>query len=297
MSDYTARPEHRFSTLGRPLDPSWPTNRAVLWLMPIGAVTASLAAPFAPGLAGVGWAWSAAHGAGVVLGTWALGRELAPDDQRAAFVAMFIGFAVLMGFPGASLVLLFATLLITRMVNRTVGLPARALDGVAGVLLVGWAVADTGSPGVGLVAALAFAMDAILPEGRRTQWGFAALCLIMVAALAGAFVQDSAEGLFLSRPVPVGAPDPAALAGFALVAGVFLLAIVRTRSPEARCDATGAPLSAERVRWGMALTLLMGTQALFVGEGGAAGASLLWASMAGVGLSGIAPPGSRPDGA
>ncbi len=297
MSAYTPRPEHRFSTLGRPLDPSWPTNRAVLWLMPVGALTAGLAAPFVPGLAGVGAVWSAASGAGVVLGAWALGRELAPDDQRAAFVAMALGFAALMAVPGTSLVLLFATLLTARLVNRTVGLPARALDGVAALLLVGWAVADTGSPLVGVVAAVAFAADALLPEGRRTQWGFAALCLIMVAALAGGLAQEPLGGSLLSRPIQLAVPEPRVLAGVGVVSALFVLALVRTRSLASRCDATGAPLSVTRVRWGMALTLLMGAQALFVGEGGAAASSFLWAGMAGVGLSRIAPPGSRPDGA
>jgi hypothetical protein len=226
-----------------------------------------------------------------------LGRELAPDDQRAAFVAMALGFAALMVLPGGSLVLLFATLLLTRMVNWTVGLPARALDGIGAVLLVGWAVANTGNPGVGVVAALAFVVDALLPEGRRTQWGFAALCLIMVAALASGLAQDSAGGLLVSQPVHLSVPDAAVLAGLGMVGALFVVAILRTRSLESRCDATGARLSATRVRWGMGLALLMGAQAVFVGEGGAAASSLLWASMAGVGLSGIAPPGSKPDGA
>lgn len=297
MSDYTPRPEHRFSTLGRPLDPSWPTNRAVLWLMPVGALIAALAVPIAPGLSETGRFWAAAWGAGVVLGTWALGRELAPDDQRAAFVSMALGFVTLVTVPGASLVLLFATLLVARLVNRTVGLPARALDGVAALMLVGWAVADTGNPGVAVVAAIAFATDALLPDGRRTQWGFAALCLILVAALAGVLTQDRGGGFLLSRPVRLTLPDPAILGALTVVAALFVVALVRTRSLASRCDATGAPLSLTRVRWGMALTLLMGAQALFVGEGGPAASSFLWASLGGVALSGIAPPGSGPDGA
>lgn len=292
------------SSLGRPLDPSWPTNRAVLVLMPAGALIAGASVTWVPGLVGMSRLWSAALGAGVVLGAWAVGRELAPDDQRAAFVALVLGFGALLAVPGVSLVLLFATLMLTRMVNRTVGLPATTLDSVVVLGLSGWAVADTGSPAVGVVAALAFGLDAWLPDGRRRQWGFAALCLVMVAALAGA---AGKQDRVVSSPLVVDVPAAWLLVGALVVATLVLHGSLATRSLRSTCDATDEPLSVVRVRWGIVVALLIGVQGLFLGEGGARSTALVWACLAGVGLSGIvppevgpsgiAPPGKEPDGA
>ncbi len=273
--------------------------------MPAGALITAVAATWwAPGLAGTSRLWAAALGAGTVLGSWAVGRELAPDDQRAAFVALTLGFATLLTVPGVSLVLLFAMLMLTRLVNRTVGPPATTLDSIVVLGLSGWAVADTGSPAVGVVAALAFGLDAWLPDGRRRQWGFAAMCLMMVAALAsGAAGQDRV----VSSPLVVDVPSVWLLVGAGAVATLVLHRSLSTRSLQSTCDATGEPLSVVRVRWGIAVALLVGGQGLFLGEGGARSAALVWACLAGVGLSGVvpprespsgvAPPGTKPDGA
>ncbi|MEX2472359.1 MAG: hypothetical protein WEA34_09285 [Gemmatimonadota bacterium] len=281
------------SSLGRPLDPSWPTNRAVLVLMPAGALIAAVSATWVPGLAGTSRLWAVALGAGTMLGGWAVGRELAPDDQRAAFVALVLGFGTLLFVPGVSLVLLFATLMLTRMVNHTVGLPATTLDSVVVLGLSGWAVADTGSPAVGVVTAFAFGLDAWLPDGRRRQWGFAALCLVMVAALAGAAAE---QDRVVSSPIVLGVPATSILVGAAVVAALVLHGSLTTGALRSTCDATGDPLSIARVRWGVIVALLVGTQGLFLGEGGASSVALVWASLAGVGLSGIVPPGASPSG-
>jgi hypothetical protein len=174
-------PIHRFSSLGRPLDPAFATNRAVLVLMPVAAAVFAVAGPWTPGLAGTARVWAALLGAGTVLGTWALGRELTPDDQRAAFVGMGLGVVVLLTVPGASLVLLFATLVLVRLVNRSVGLPPRLLDAVAIVALIGWSMWTTQSAWVGVVAAAAFGIDAVLPGGLLRHWAFAALSLVLTA--------------------------------------------------------------------------------------------------------------------
>lgn len=295
MSDHAAPSDtlRRVSSLGRPLDPSWPTNRAVLVLMPIGAVIAAISATWIPGLVGTSRLWAAALGAGTVLGAWAVARELAPDDQRAAFVALVLGFGTLLAVPGVSLVLLFATLVLTRMVNHTVGLPATTLDSVVVLGLSGWAVADTGSPAVGVVAALAFGLDAWLPDGRRRQWGFAALCLVMVAAIAGGAAE---QDHVVSSPVVLHVPGTRILVGAVVVGTLVLYRWLTIRGLRSTCDATGEPLSVARVRGGMVVALLIGMQGLFVGEGGARSTALVWACLAGIGLSGVAPSGVSPSG-
>jgi len=282
-----ADPLYRFSTLGRRLDPAWPTNLAVLILMPLVGILAAALAPVLPGLAGTGRLMAAGMGAGVVLGVWALGRELAPDDQVAAFVAMALGLGALAVLPGASVALLFATLMWVRVVNRSVGLPAKTLDGVAVLVLSGWAMASTRSFGVGLLTAGAFALDATLAQPNRRQWGFAALALAMTGVLAVQGVEGNTPTL--------GSGPEAVLA--AVAAALYVRATWRTRLLVSVGDATGTPLDPTRVRWGMVLALLVAIQAAFAGTGGLTAAAFVWAAVAGVGLSAIAPSGARPDGA
>lgn len=291
-------PMYRFTSLGRRLDPAWPTNLAVLVLMPVVGLAAMALAPILPGLAGTGRLLAGASGAGVVLGVWALGRELAPDDQAAAFVGMALGVGALATLPGASLVLLFATLMVVRVVNRSVGLPARTLDGIAVLALAAWAMASTGALGVGLITAGAFALDATLAEPNRRQWGFAALALAMTGILATqtaagagpADVTGAVDGQGALLP-PLRATITAGVAAL-----LFLRVLARTRRLDSVADATGTPLDPARVRWAMAVGLLMGVQAMVTGTGGWSAASLVWAAVAGVAITGSARLGRIPAG-
>lgn len=281
--------------MGRPLDPAWPTNRALLALMPVGALGAAVIAPALPGLADTSRLWAAVLGGAVVLGAWALGRETAPDDQRAAFLALAGGYVALLAVPGASLSLLFATLMVTRMVARTVGPPPRVLDAIAVLALIGWAIASTRSYGVGLVGAAAFALDGALPGGERRQWGFAALCLALVGFLAPwAGAGPAQVGQVTSTPVSLGLPGPVVLAATGLVTALFALAIGRTRTLRSVGDATGEPLLPVRVRWAMALALTMAIQTIALGDAGVRAGALVWAALGGVGLSAaLGGPGWR----
>ncbi|MEX2467210.1 MAG: hypothetical protein WD995_09880, partial [Gemmatimonadota bacterium] len=281
-------PIHRFTSLGRPLDPSWPSNLAVLLLMPLAALAVGFFGSGTPGLGGTPRAWAAALGAGVVLGAWALGRELAPDDQRAAFVAMAFALAALLAVPGTSLLLLFTTLVMVRLVNRSVGLPARSLDGLALLLLTGWSMVATGSPGVGLVGTAAFVVDAALPGGLRRQWWFAAMSLALVGVLTGMGLASFEPSLVVTMPFLFAAIG---------VGAVFADVLIRTRGVRATGDATDAPLSVRRVQWGMAIALAMAAQGLALGGSRPGTTALLWTCIAGVAVSGVAPPGTKPDGA
>ena len=68
-----------YTSIARPVDPSYPTNTAVLVLMPIGgAIAAGVALS-----SGTPWGMSimdAVYGLLVVFGSWALTREVAPDE-------------------------------------------------------------------------------------------------------------------------------------------------------------------------------------------------------------------------
>ncbi|UCC81900.1 MAG: hypothetical protein JSW46_12925 [Gemmatimonadota bacterium] len=268
---------YKATSIGRPLDPVYPTNRAVLLIVPFaGVVAAAVAGLRGAGLADV--AIAGLVGIAVAVGSWALARELAPDDDAAAFVAMALAYATYLAVGSPSILLLFTCLLVVRVVNRTSGLAARISDSLVVLVLTLATMYATRSPLLGAVGALAFAFDAELREPLRRQWVFAALCLAgagVYAAWFGTGIDD------LATPTGVTAW---------LVAAISLLYAVsyfRTRRVAAVGDVSGEALATSRVRAGMFIALLVAAQALTSGPNGTVDSSAVWAMMAGVGIAGL----------
>ena len=272
------------TSLGRPLDPSYPTNRAVLLLAPVAATVAGiLAISSDAGLVDV--LLRAASGGLAAVGAWALAREIAPDDEIAgAFLAMGLGFATFLVLD-AALAPLFAALLYARVVNRSTGLAATGVDSlvVTGfALFVGW---RTGSPWPTAAGGVAFALDAVLERGLARQWLFAGLC---GAGAVGLTTAGLAPDVMPVQPELI--PRTAATI---LVVGAIAL-IAATRSVAARGDHTDTPLSVGRVRGAQAVVLLTALAVAASGTAGIEAGSLIWACLAGVILP-SAWRGLRPD--
>jgi hypothetical protein len=265
------------TSIGRPLDKSFATNRAVSRLMPVGGVIAGVVA-LMRGDAGLQVSWAFVAGILLVFGAWALARELAPDDNPAAFVSMALAFVVLPLIVPLSFLVLFTTMFLVRIVNRTVGLPARVTDSLVVTGLVFAVVYLTKSPLFGAVAALAFALDASLENRLRGQWAFAVLCLCGVGVS------------LMLLDVEMGAPSFVS-AGVAVLLVVIVLAylvtLLQTRVLESRGDVTGDRLAVSRVRAGMLIALLVALQALSLGEPGLAHAPIVWMTMAGVSATAV----------
>ncbi len=275
---------YRVTSIGRPLDPNYPTNKAVLFLMPLAGLIAGAAAGLrgadAPQV-GLG----ALTGALVVFGAWALGRELAPDHHAVAFAGMTFAFIAFVVVGSPSLILLFATLFLVRIVNRSVGWPARLTDSITVFLLIVWVLYSTRNVLLGVVGALAFLLDAVLRDAKRQQFAFAVLCL----AASGAWAFQHGPRF---DPGALGNP----LRWMVITVSVgFGLAILRTRRVSSAGDVTGVPLSLSRVRAGMLIGLLMALAPLAVGADGVEASSPVWAALSGVLLQGLArkPSGTQ----
>jgi hypothetical protein len=255
MSMEEPRVHHRiydYTSIGRPLDPTWPSNKAVLILVPLAAV--------------VGFAHSLGGGAGflaalnmafiqaaAVFGTWALARELMPDDHVSAFISMALGFAATLVFTVPGLMVLFATLLLVRILNRSSGLAAQTLDSVAVTLLVIWAVYSSASPWFGAVGALAFFLDGVLYKPQKRQWWFALICLGSMVV----FIVDH-DVAWLGIKVP-----DSLLKWLAMLATlIFCLNLALLKKMHSRGDIGHARLDLRRVKAGMAIGLLAMLQGL-----------------------------------
>ncbi|HSM09676.1 MAG TPA: hypothetical protein VLA33_11780 [Gemmatimonadota bacterium] len=266
---------HEMTSIGRLLDPGYPTNRAVLVLLPLaGVVAGGVAAAGGAGIVGV--LGRAAGGALAAFGSWALAREIAPDDEIAgAFGALALGFIAYLVFE-AALVPVFVALLFARIVARTTGLAATGLDSLLVTAVALFAAWWAGSPWPAAAGAAAFVLDAVLAPGLARQWLFAGLCAAGAVALTSAGLAPAV--------VPVQPDLPARTIGTVLIVGTIAL-IAATRSCEARGDATDDPLSVTRVRAGQLATLLTALAWAAAGTAGIEAGALVWAVLAAATIS------------
>ena len=247
-----SRSLYRYTSIGRSLDPSLATNRAVLILVPLAAVLGAIVR-WGDG-AGIGQVVQAALWfAGVAFGSWALARELYPDDNPAAFMSMAAGLLAALAVDSAGLLVVFATLGLVRIVNRSTGLPARKSDSAILMVLAIVVVYTTGSPLFGLVAGLAFIMDGTLKGPLRHQWLFGLVC----AATTVVYVVDHDAGL-----AQLSAPDSLFQWLGLLALLVFALNTLVQKKVHARGDVNRLRLDVNRVRGGMAIGLLAGLQGI-----------------------------------
>lgn len=259
---------YQYTSIGRPLDPAWPSNKAVLILLPLAAVL------------GAALAWAGGETASAVLAAavrfalaifvaWALARELDPDDHSAAFISLGLGLLVALATGSPGLLTAFAALGLVRVVNRSTGLAARKSDSVLLLVLSIATIYWTASPLFGAVAALAFAFDGSLRDPLRHQWVFA------LVSLGGTVVYMVDHDLGLG---PVSAPDSLFEWVSVLFLLMFALYVALTRKVRSQGDVGDRPLDVNRVRAGMAVGLLAALQGLGQPEG----VALIVAAIAGV---------------
>ena len=240
---------YRFTSLARPLDPAYLTNRVLLNMLPVVAlVSAGLAYVHDIGVDPLSAAFSGTLSA---FAAWALTRELAPDFYGAAFVALAIAWFLNAAFGVRLVLLLFVALLLVRMVNRTTGLPWRPLDTLAVFGFCTWAAMSAQQPLILLIMSLAFALDAVLEEPLRRHYLAAAACLpIFVWMLFGnadLVATDLTTGDWL----------------LIAVSALCVVLVVKTSpEPVSYCDISPDPLDRVRVNAGLIVGWLLAVQAL-----------------------------------
>jgi hypothetical protein len=265
---------YRFTSIARPVDPAYPTNRALLILMPIAAAAAALLH-----LAGLGHGESATSTAIAAalasFGAWALTRELAPDDNPAAFVSLVLGFGAQLLWGPSTVIPLFVALVLVRVVNRSTGLQPRVADAVLVTGFMVWATGRLGDPLVGLAAAIAFFLDASLSRPARWQLvtGFVCLAVSMVFVMRDGVAMPALAEL-------EDAPFWLAIA----VLAAYAVVTFTTRRIVSVGDVSGERLDAARVRGGMFVAGLLAAGApVLPGERGMN--TLIWACLLGVAAS------------
>lgn len=261
------------TTVGRPIDLSYTTNRAIAVVSLVVMVGSALLQR----LLGASWIqsalWGAQAGLSVFL-SWALCRELDPDHALAAFVAagLVLGGLLVWGLPQFSVLLWL--ILILRVINRTMGLPAGILDSLA-VLGLGIWLSLQGNWAYGIVTVFAFLLDSQLPIRAPRQLVFAVLGVVgttTAAILAGELPWDGGLSL-LGALIVLGA------------SASFVPVIVESQDVTSVGDQTGEPLEPVRVQAAQVLALFVGLETAFLGGIPALGSLMpLWAAVLGASL-------------
>lgn len=267
---------HGVSSIARPVEPQYRSN-AIALLILAGLVV--LGAGLALNGGEVGLFGAAVSGLMLALTgflTWALGREIDCDRNWPAFVALGLAVAAQLAGYEPSLWLLAFALFATRMVNRTVGLPVRFGDVLIISAATGAAVFLGGYSEIGVVAAIAFSIDAMLDRKRTLNFLGAAIALsFTVWELIG--IGGDIEALLFDSISAM--PAVWLYGGFAVIGGGLLHALLLGRVASVG-DATGEPLSGLRVRAGVLVIALTALASLTEGVEGIAGAAPVFAVLA-----------------
>lgn len=257
---------YRFTSIARPIDPAYLTNRALLMVLPfLMLLSAGLASLYDIGNGPLVAAFS---GGLAAFAGWALTRELAPDYAGAAFVALAFAWIANVVFGATSILLVFVALLLARLVNRSTGPRWRPLDtlGVLGFCI--WAAVTTQQPLLLAVTAAAFLLDATLEEPLRRHYFAAAVCVpVFIWMLAGDVRLISAN---------LAARDWVLIVAFA--AGIILVAATSSE-PVSYCDTSPDRLDRSRVNAGLVIGWLAAAQALLTGGPSAWLETPIWACM------------------
>jgi len=267
----------RFTHIGRPIDPAWPTNRAIAVITVLVGALSAIVLVLWGGVAIQKAAGLAFSSAAAVFLAWAAARELDPDHQPPAFMAAglaLVGIA-LTGAPPPVLPM-FWLLLLLRVVNRTTGLAPRLTDLLLFVGLGVWIEATLlpfAAAATGAALWLNYSLD-----GRPSDFvpGLAlALAVTSVLAVTSGHVTGRAEPPHWWLLLAVGAAS-----------ALFVASIVKL-GPVISVDDEGvAPLSRGRVRAAQGLGLVTCILILsFAGKDGFDAFIQFWAAVLAVGLS------------
>lgn len=263
--------KYRITSINRPLDPNYPTNRLILIT---GIVVIAIASLFHFGINNTVFA-SMIYGLKssiAIFLVWAISREVDPDHEIAAFVPVVLSFVPVIIYGMQPLIALYWLLLISRIVNRSTGLKSGIFDTITAILITFYLSYEI-TWIFGILTASALFIDSRIDDFEKVNL-FASI--IMAATTLFAITQKG--DILIAEFSLIRA---LALSSMALL---FFYPLLNLERPQSKGDKTGEPLEAVRVKTAMVLLLL--TTILFVLTDSAYTASwpVIWCIAAGIGM-------------
>jgi len=226
----------KISSMGRPLDFNYKTNKAIVIITTINIIIGILLStitqlePTMVIIQGLSFGIT-------FFASWAITREIDPDNPLSAFIGLIPLFLILIFLPEINIIILFWLLISLRIINRTTGLPARIVDSTIlfGISLL---MSYFYSPIFGFLVAAVFLFDAKLIEGQKFQLLFSSL------------------SAFLSIIIIIITNQIFELSSFSVLQFISILTIAIifgfityfTKDVKSKGDITNKPLSLSRIR-------------------------------------------------
>ena len=269
------------SALGRPVEFNYPTNLAIV-ILSVLAIVAAFVFRLVGGLAMIdALGFSLSVGLATFLG-WAVGREVDPDYEVSAFfgaILAFIGMLIL--DARLSILALFLSMQLIRILNRTTGLAALIPDSIF-VLFLTAIVVFVDSWTFGMMSATVFLLDSRLPKPVSRHLLFAGLALIVM--VIGILVAGGLD-------IQAQALTQLYVIGMVVTGLLVLLVILGSRHIRSVGDVTGELLTPIRVQAGQLIAMLTSVHfALWQGNAGVDALLPLWAAMLGAGIYRVLTP-------
>jgi hypothetical protein len=262
----------KYTSIGRTLDPlNYRTHLAIILMTLVGGVIAGAVTLLNGGELGSALTAGFFMGASIFI-AWVIAREVDPDNDYSAFVGAFLAGVFFVG--RVDILSLSVVIILSRIINRVVGPSAKLNDSVLALVLIGLSVL-TGNWQMGLVGAIAYAMDALLSQPLRSQWIFA---LVSLAISVGYVVLN---GITIGIAT-LSTPYLVILIVTTLLYGLVIVMTTRMTTP---CDISSYRLDPRRVQATMLFVALGAIMtAVLMGENGVNLWVSAWATMAGVAL-------------
>jgi len=262
---------YKYSSTPRPLDKKYLTNRIIGLAVPLVIIGSFLYQL----VTGTGLLDALLWGTGgglVVFLSWALCREMDPDNDYSALLAAIFSLAgiFLLGIQGIPVMILY--LFSARILVRTTGIKAKWADSVLLLLLGTW-IAFTVHGIFLLTVFTIFILDAILKAPLKKQYIFAVLSLLVFfgGLITGEF--NLWEGTFFYYQAIAGT----------LLALLFVPVIISSRSVRSIGDVTGKKLQGIRLQLILILLIISGLlHAIIDGDKGLAFLFPFWACVTGI---------------
>ncbi|MCJ7688434.1 MAG: hypothetical protein MUO60_03835 [Clostridiaceae bacterium] len=163
----------KISSIGRPLDFKYKTNKAIVIITTI-TIIIGIALSITNQLKMPNLIFTGVSFGITFFISWAISREIDPDNPISAFIGLIPLFIILFFWPETNIAILFWLLISLRIINRTIGLPARIFDSTM-LFAISFLLSYFYSPLFGFLAAIVFLADLKLINGQRFQLIFASL--------------------------------------------------------------------------------------------------------------------------
>lgn len=261
---------YQFTSLSRFINPlTTVTHRLLALCVPLAGIILGVYTLLTGGDFGTAVMAGVQAGASALL-AWVLAREIDPDNDYSAFVAL--GIATLGAFIAApNIWALGGAVVLIRIINHIVGYPAKITDSIIAIAIGMATMLVTGAWIFGVVVAVAFMLDALLPKAPNFQWGMVLAMLVLMLPTWN----------YLN--VQLTNPPQNWLVVVLGISALFVGHILTTRHFTTKCDATQAPVVPIRIRAGMGFFVGMALLfALVYGDGGVYALMPLWSAFVGV---------------